>query len=439
MVTSRAPKTHDPARYLASVRTRAVLIYAARGLCAALGAGVLSLVVASIAAGPVVDPGVARAVVLLLLALSLGAAAYAAWPMAALRGLGSARLVATREPRIGSALRSAIEFRTAARPESAELIAAHAQSVTRALAELPVEQVVPWRFLRHASVIAGLAAALLGGAVIAGHDGVRLGALALLSPSALRPDGVRVAAVVGSARAKLIYPSYLSQQATSGPLPSLLEAPRGTTVELTVSTRIEATQGLLLLGGSSQRLSAAPNGTWFARFVVRDDAPLALRLHDGEHWYEDDVGRRVRALVDARPEAKLEGPPARAIELHERLPLRVSAKDDHGLEGVELVIQVEGHDEQRRRVWSPRGQSAAVLGVDESSGVVAAEAGAQPGELLTLWVEARDGDTVSGPNLGVSKSLTFEVATDAQALSLRLPRLRFRSYKVFLASGRCTH
>lgn len=424
MAGSRASEAESLAHYLARVRARALAVYAARSVCAALGVGTSALVLAAIAAGPVVGPAIAHGVVAALLALTLAAGALAAWPVGRLRGLGSARLVAAREPRLGSALRSALELRTAAAPESAALVAAHARSVQAALVELPVSEVVPWRSLRHASVVAGLGGALLAAAVLAGHDGVRLGARALLAPGELRADGVRLAAVVASARAKLIYPSYLDVPASDGPLPSLLEAPRGTTVELTLSPRLEAVQGVLVVGGSSQRLSAAPNGAWFVRFVVREDAPLALRLHDGEHWYEDDGSRRLRALVDQRPEVKLEGPNGRTIELNERLPLRVHARDDHALRGVELIVQVEGRDEQRRRIWSPRGQKEPMKSVVEDSSITAAEAGAQPGDLLTLWLEAQDGDTVSGPNLGVSKPLTFEVATDAQALSLRLPRLR---------------
>ena len=424
MAKSRASDADSLARYLSRVRTRALTVYLARGLSAALGVGSTALVLAAIAAGPVASSSVAHSVVAALLGLSLAAAAWAAWPLGQLRGIGSARLVAAREPRLGSALRSALELRSAAAPESAALVAAHARHVQAELAELPASQVVPWRWLRHAWVLAGLGAALLACAVLAGHDGVRHSARALRSPGAVRADGVRLAAVVASARAKLIYPTYLDLPAQDGPLPSLLEAPRGTTVELTLTPRLEATQGVLVVGSASLRMSASTNGTWFARFVVRDDAPLALRLHDGDRWYEDDASRRVHAVADQRPTAKLDGPSGRTIELNERLPLRIEASDDHALQSVELVVHVEGRDEQRRRIWSPRGQDEPQLKVNEDSSVTAAEAGAQPGDLLTLWVEARDADTVSGPNQGVSKPLTFEVATDAQALSLRLPRLR---------------
>src|SRR5690606_16954829 len=73
---------------------------------------------------------------------------------------------------------------------------------------------------------------------------------------------------------------------------------------------------------------------------------------------------------------------------------------------------------------SSLGAEQAQRSAEAEAEVVPAELGARPGDVLLLWLEARDGDVVSGPNAGISKSVTLEIATDAQQLSLKVPMLR---------------
>jgi hypothetical protein len=409
--------------YVRRLRARAAVLYGVRATCAALGASSLCLVLTGGLSGPVVTPLFARIALGVLALLGLAILAAGLWPLGALRGFGGWRLITARDPYLASRVRSALELRGTAAPS--ELVAAHARGVRDAVGALPVSEVVPLDGLRHATVIAGIGCAVLSALLVVGSETVRSGAYALLHPAHVRADGVRVAPVVAAVSARLVYPSYLAMPPAELDDPSRIEAPRGTTVELLVRPRISARQGMLQAGGAQVRMSGAPNGRLFARFVVRESAPLGVRLFSDDHWYEDSEARSVRAIEDEKPEVSLSAPDSgTTIEAQDSVALRWKASDDHGLSSLDLVLRAQNGEEHRRRLWSSLSADKAQRSVEDETLLVPAELGAQPGDVLLAWLEARDSDVVSGPNVGISKTISFEIATGAQRISLRLPRLR---------------
>jgi predicted nucleic acid-binding Zn-ribbon protein len=411
--------------YVRALRVRASAFHALRALCAALGTASVYVVAVGALTGPVVTPLFAHGALALLGALMGLVLIAGLWPVRALRGTGSCDLLAEREPVLASRVRSALELRTDAAVGSPELVAAHARAVRDAVVALPVSEVVPLRWLNHRAVVAGLGCVALAALALSTNEGLWGGARALLHPAQLRPDGLRVASVVESMHAHLIYPSYLGMEPADLADPSAIKAPRGTTVELTISPRLPATQGAIVLADTRIGLSATPNGRLFARFVVHESTALALRVNSGGHAYEDSRARSVTALDDQKPTAELGTHDAgRTVDLKDSVALRWKAGDDHGVSIVELVIRSQNGQEQRLRLWSSLAANKPQRKLEDESSLVPAEIGAEPGDVLMLWLEARDGDVVSGPNVGVSKPVNLEIATDAQQLSLRLPLLR---------------
>lgn len=411
------------ALYVRVLRNRASAVYGVRAVCCAFGAASLALVVAAALCGPVVTPWSAAIALGIMGALLAGVFGAVVWPLRRLRGSGSCQLLSQHEPVLASRVRSALELRGS--DASPALVAAHARAVRDAIALVPPSRVVPLSRLHHPTVLAGVAALGLSALLLWGSDGLRHGAQALLNPARVRPDGVRIGAVVTGATARLIYPSYLARKPSELGEVGAIRAPRGTSVELVVQTRFAAQQGAVELGGTRIRMSAAPNGRLFARFVVRESGALKLRVFDDGVWYEDERARQVQALEDQKPEASLELPEASTtVEVQSSVPLRLKATDDHGLNSIDLVIRSAAGDEERRRLWSTLRAGQPETTVQEDVSLVPAELGAQPGDSLLLWLEARDGDVVSGPNVGISKTLKLDIATDAQRLSLRLPLLR---------------
>jgi hypothetical protein len=410
--------------YVRRLRARAAVLYGVRAACAALGAGSLCLVLTGGMSGPVVTPLFARSALAGLGLIGVAILFAGLWPLAALRGAGGWRLLTARDPTLASRVRSALELRSGV--GSPELVAAHARGVRDAVGALPISEVVPLDWLRHATVIAGIGCAVLSALLIAGSETVRSGAYALLHPAQMRADGLRVAPVVAAVSARLVYPSYLAMKPVELSDPTRIEAPRGTTVELLVRPRLTARQGMLAVAGSQVRMSAAPNGRLFARFVVRESTPLGVRVFSDDHWYEDSEPRSVRAIEDKKPEVSLQAPDSgTTIEAQESVSLRWKASDDHGLSSLDLVLRAQNGEEHRRRLWSSLSAAdKSQRNVEDETLLVPAELGAQPGDVLLAWLEARDSDVVSGPNVGISKTISFEIATGAQRISLRLPRLR---------------
>ncbi len=402
-------------RYLARVRRRAGALYALRALCLGAGAGTLAFAGAAAAVGPIAPVPLAGACWIVVAAAAFAGIAVGLRGVRALRGSGPAVLLSSVRPELASAARSAVELDADARARSLapSLVEAHAARVRAALAQVPVERVVPWRRLRHPAVLGGFAAALLALGSLVGFDRSAAGAWALLHPSVEDVSGVRMAAVVSSVDVRLVYPEYLARPPVSLRDVSRIEAPRGTSVELRVEPRVTAVAGVLEVGDTSVRLATAADGSLEGRFVVREDAELHVRMKDeDQRWLRDAVRRTVHALEDGAPRvAMLEPAVDLTVELREEVPVLWEAQDDVGLRSVDLVVRTaDGREIRRRMADYAEGAEPEASG---GASVVAASFSAQPGDELLVWIEGRDGDEVSGPNVGRSTQRRLTVASEA--------------------------
>jgi hypothetical protein len=402
--------------YLKRVRRRAWGIHAVRALVLGTGASALTFAIAALVAGPIAGPlgsGVAAALVLLATLLGAG---WCLRPLRELRGAGAARLLDTREPQLVSAARSAVELEGDAVAASAApaLVHAHQQRVQAALVQVPVRQVVPWSRIRHPAVLGGALAVGIAGGILAASDRAASGAYALVHPGAQSADGLKMAAVVSETRARLVFPSHVGRAPVVVRNAELLEAPRGTTVHYAVRPRVAATDAALEVAGLRVRLTTGDQGAYEAEFVVRQSGPIRIRLQDAHgRWLEDPAGRRIRAIDDEVPAVQLHDPAADlTVELQETVAVDWSASDDLGLRSVDLVVQSPDGRETRRTLLrkDAHRQRTRARGRTE---VVAADFSARPGDPLVLWIEARDGDLVSGPNVGLSARRTLTVVSES--------------------------
>ena len=402
-------------RYLVRLRRRAGAMLAIRAACLMGGAGLAVFALASAAIGPVVSVPVAFTVWIAIAAVGGGAAVFGLRGARAIRGSAVARLLADVRPELGSATRSASERDRDARARALapELVEAHAARVREALADVPPERVVPLRKLRDPAVLGGLCAAGLAIAFILSFDRSASGAWALLHPTTEDEGGVRMAAIVSRVDARLVFPEYLARTSESLEEVARIDAPRGTSVTLRVETRVRAREGILEIGDTRVRLTATADGELEGRFVVRDDAMLAiLVLDEADRWLRDPVQRPLRIVADETPRVALLSPEEDlVVELREEIPLSWEARDDLGLRAIELVVRTADRREIRRRMTS-FDDVAEVEAAGEAS-VVPATFSAQPGDDLLVWIEAHDGDEVSGPKVGKSVQRRLTVASEA--------------------------
>lgn len=422
---------HEIDRYLQALWVRSAVIHAARALCAAAGVFAAVLLGMALATGPVVSTGLARALLALACALSLGGGLWAALPLARVAKANRHRLLGARSPTLAAHARSALELTRAegagaAGSASSALIAAHAAAVRAEVLAAPPAAAVPWRGLRHASTVAGLCACALVALVFTLSDGARTGARALLTPATMGKSGVRIARVVDGASATLSFPSYLERKPERVDDLSELAVPRGTTIELSLTPVVPAHHGAALIGDEVVRLSQGPSGALVGKLAARASGPLALRVLHDEVWYEDNTARALIVQDDRAPEVRLTAGPTdgAVVQLGDVVSLGFEATDDHGLAAVELALRLPTGEETRTRLWSSIGQAAPTGQLASQAEIAIGRLGVRPGDIVLAWIEARDADVVSGPHVGASRAVTLEVATDAQEISLQIPALR---------------
>jgi hypothetical protein len=385
-----------------------------RALVFGLAGAAVTLTVAARLVGPVTSWTVACVAWCGVGLATLCAGGFAMRGLARLVGPGAAELLAGQGRGLASETRSAAELaRDAAYATSPELVAAHAVRVEASLAAVPPNVVLPWRALRSRA-LGGAAGTMVVCALVWALDPTTVaGAWALAHPGARHEDAVALAAIVERCDARLVFPAYLGRASQTVEGVVDLEAPLGTTVELSVRPRVSARSGTIDFGGHAIRLVRGRDGRLSGRFVVRASGPLGLRLRTSDGEVRDARSRTVRALRDEAPRVSLSEPAEdRVVESNAEIPIVWAAKDDGAIREVELVlIDAEGR-EIRRRLGTYVGE-ARKPGVAGTASVRVEALGARPGDRIVMHVEARDCDDVSGPNEGRSAERTLTIAGDA--------------------------
>jgi hypothetical protein len=167
-------------------------------------------------------------------------------------------------------------------------------------------------------------------------------------------------------------------------------------------------------------------------------------------WEVTDAGRYRFGVSDAQGQASIEATP-RTIELEldqppaveliapadtldvtnlRRIELAYVVEDDHGLTAIELVWMA-GKDTGRKPV-ALGAKSARAQGKFEWD---MAEVPLPPGAEVTYWLEARDNDTVRGPNIGKSREHGLKVFSPRERHEQYLARQEELAEKMLAVLG----
>jgi hypothetical protein len=356
-----------------------------------------------------------------------------AWPFHALRDdLTAARRAGALRPELASDLLSAVEL--GAPPSPGAPAPAHSPALVRAfrarvadrLAPISADAVVPWRPALWALGAVGLAAAVT---IVAGLLWPTLGRgwrTLMHHPSLFEGAAVSAAPLVGEVRLTYEYPAYtgLPPRTVEGSTGDIA-AVKGSRVHLETSPLREARKALLLFGESGERAPVAAqlrDGRLSADLQIVEDASYRFWLDPGlGRALREERSHHITAEADAPPRVEIQGPADR-LELATPRPIEIgySASDDFGLGAVDLIVRVGDRAEQRvplrdgagaravqgRTLWDPSG------------------AGLTGAERIAYRVEARDRDAVSGPKVGVSRTLYVIIQSPGETLDDRLQRQR---------------
>lgn len=351
------------------------------------------------------------------------------------RALRLARFIEQHVPALGSDLVSAVELGaareiTGARQglASAGLEDAFFTSVWLKVRELRPDALVAPRRMRQSAAVAAAAGALLAIATLL-SPGVLGRGLSLLGRKPTRFEGAAVSSepLVSDVRITYRYPAYTGLPArtvegSSGDVVAL----KGTVAELSMRALRSARKAAFLLGedGEAGELPGVSLAGGVVRATLRVDGPGTYRV-----WLAPYLGRPVREQSSHRIEAEPDLPPrveisaaSDRISLQTPRPLEVgfSAHDDFGLGAVDLVFRADNGPERRVRLREAAGERA-TQGKTVWKPPFAELA---PGARVTYRIEASDNDTISGPKVGSSRTLTLVVENPHETFDERLDRQR---------------
>jgi transglutaminase-like putative cysteine protease len=382
-----------------------------------------------------------------LLGGAAGAAGAVGWAIRALLRTAwseeaAARTIACDEPALRSDLVSSVELSRerasilATGRYSVALVDGHVERTAARASALDLARAIPDRLAR----LGGLA--LLGVAVLHGVTFLLGGgAFARAYGRMLAGDPRGAAAdvldpITGDVELTYAYPAYMRREPrTLSGTGGEIRAPRGTEVALRtradrdvkaaeIAVDLDAAAGpdgkrpplgryaLAVAAGRdlSGRLQVEDGGSYRFRFldgrgkVVAEGPPIPIAV-------EPDAFPGVRIT---RPETEIEVEPNAVVRIEWQ------AEDDVGLGEVALVLKGPDGEERRSVLRKPEG-------VRRDGGTHDLDLGPErlgEGDRLAYWLEAQDGDVVSGPKKAVSETRAVKIYSEAEHRREVLERAR---------------
>lgn len=198
-------------------------------------------------------------------------------------------------------------------------------------------------------------------------------------------------------------PSYTRQPERSLVFGSMVDLPKGTVLTVRGVARYEQRALVVTDGKREVPFVSDGAGGLVSRFTIQDTGEVRVAARYGEVLIDEPDPLQVEAVRDTPPIVQLEGAP-RTLRLSEleRIEIRWTAQDDHGLREVDLVLR-SGAREDRRVLERFDGESKL-----ERGGHVLKVRDAFLRRMflpVTISVEAKDNDPLDGPKWGASSPI----------------------------------
>ncbi|HUS28833.1 MAG TPA: hypothetical protein VMZ53_09990 [Kofleriaceae bacterium] len=330
-----------------------------------------------------------------------------------------ARWVGTRQKSVASDLLSSVELAEAPpRPgsPSTDLVDALIEQTASELSTIEPATLLPEREVPRARLLALFAIAVNVALLLLAPSFMHRGWHHLVSAPRSPFDGAELSNVplVGDLDATLTFPAYskranLELKSSSGDFRGL----PGTKVQISGHLLVPATSAELVIeqGNSEPKRIAAKieNEQLTAQLTIEQSARyrIAVETPSGDRKIEA-TPRAIEAEPDQVPAVQLMAPADRLdVANLRRVELAYVIEDDFGVTTAELVWE-GGKD---------RGKKPITLGESEQGRVQGklmwdiAELQVQSGGEVHYWIEAKDNDTIGGPNLGKSRELVLRVTS----------------------------
>ena len=368
-----------------------------------------------------------------------------------------ARWVGVRRREVASDLLSAVELANApARPgaPSPALVDALIEATSARLGDVDPRSLVEPGELRRARRWAMLAVGLNLTLVAAAPRMVADGWRSLVWARSAPFDGAKLSTVplVGDLEATLTFPAYSRRPPL--PLPSSSGDVRGlpgTRVALKARVLVPAATAELIVEpvdrGEPRAIAAKLDGDQLTAELTIDHSAryrFAITSPSGERAIET-AARAIEAEPDQAPAVQLMAPadPLDVTNLR-RVELAYVIEDDFGISSAELVWEA-GKDKGRKPIAvgettrlgapPPDGAAPARGRVQGKLTWDIAEVQVPSGGEVRYWIEAKDNDTVGGPNVGRSRELHLKVVSPRERHEETLARQQDLAEKILKNLG----
>ncbi len=199
---------------------------------------------------------------------------------------------------------------------------------------------------------------------------------------------------VGNFIVDLRFPAYTGLPSERHDPGGDIVAPRGTSAEFTVTPTLPSAAGRLITeAGDTVSLASNEIGDLAGRFQLERDAMFRFELQASNGaWVEASLRYRIDVVDDRGPTVIIRSPgrdmQATAVE---EIFTETEANDDYGLRQLELVVRINGGEEQVIPLHAGGRPVRELVG---SHTLFLEEWSLEPGDLITYFARATDNSTV---------------------------------------------
>jgi len=208
------------------------------------------------------------------------------------------------------------------------------------------------------------------------------------------------------------FPAYTMLEPETSQGSGDIVALRGTRVEVQIKPTIEIPGGVLLLN-DGQRIDLVSNdaGDWVGELTVERNSGYKVALQRASGIPVDaSVEFRITALDDKHPGVSILSPGRDAkVSMIEEPMMKIRATDDQGIANLELVLMVNGADEQRIKLMRPDRDQSPNRKLDAEHILYLEDLDLKPGDLISYYVQAEDRSSATQSRSATSDIFFYQV------------------------------
>ncbi|MFI5290585.1 MAG: hypothetical protein ACHQ17_13085, partial [Polyangia bacterium] len=224
--------------------------------------------------------------------------------------------------------------------------------------------------------------------------------------------------IVGDLRLELHFPAYTQLPPRVIPSSSgqVLALP-GTEVRISARALVPAPRARLIVSADDRPPDEPPDelpvtvssgGALFTKLIASKPGSYRFVLEGAGRPVQEPEAHRIDLEPDRAPRVDLYAP-AESLNVAGPHPVELaySVDDDYGLGAIELVWKSEGGAEHRRQIWPDAAANKTQAPPRTAAGKHLWDLGEldlKPGVRIAYHLEAKDNDTVPGPNVGMSRT-----------------------------------